>query len=459
MLSSLSQTTMTLLVNRCSLVDRLNKKCRQSASVARSHISIACIYCKAVQNGLQVQVSISSVAERLRWMERYKNIRRVMILTGDVGSLTVILSGIPRLIRCRIDTLAIPRIADPNGDWPVLNVILSLAVRVRRIVVDSLTRTNPYSPDDLLDLMDISPAQSTVSSRLDSFDPIIKIASVKLDSNTVSSSRLNVLSIHGDCQGEVVVNCPALVELKSVVPITHLFCPNLLLLEICELPDSIVSIQLPNLSRLSVGKANSSILYELKNISPSLKYLRITELTDECLITANFPSSLTTLSIYSVGAQQARIVFDGSLRLKRLIMRCRGMVGTLPDSLHMLQVKELALCEIAHCRHLRILSYTSITDETEWPNTLTELRVSINKQYKLPQVLPSNLKVFIIASTLDIRFSWSIHTLNILEAPVELTPEQISQFRGYGIKCNNRKQELEALQTKNQRRILIHCRA
>lgn len=470
-LTSRSPLIMTSLVNRCSLIDRLNRRLQTMASSLRTYAAIGQEDHLHKERPIPGRMTVSK--EDLEWLVRYRTIRHLRIVLGDAprNDISRILLAVPRVVRCRLEAISIvDDKTNPIRDELIhsFESVLELCPRARDVRMSNTSMYphsdicyyNPYSDTDILDMMGcVSVVEHCSSSELAALDPIVKIANTTLDTDVVSNGRIDSLCIARDfrnySQRDLTINCSSLTLLQTEShSISNLFCPNLLLMNVNKLSDSIECVQLHRLVTLYVGEISCSLLHKLKDIAPSLKSLVVYDLIGSCFITSELPSSLTRLAIDNP-EQDVRILFDGSLHLTDLELECCGISGTLPSTLVNLRVYTLALCEIAHCYHLKSLSYVQIRDETEWPSSLTSLTVSV-KNYRLPSTLPIGLKELRVYDngTPAIDFYYSVDTLDVLDVQVELNPTQLRQFRGHTLRCRNKKQDLDGLRTDNERRIV-----
>ena len=257
-----------------------------------------------------------------------------------------------------------------------------------------------------------------------------------------------------------LVDCPYLEVLSSCGEVRGLICPNLIRLELPMLPNLPSALaSLRTLILEDVGE-NSS-LYDLSKSTPSLKSLIVGELTLLCVVTHRLPKSLTRLRL--TGPVNTFVILDPDMKLECLSLGPQyGRAGSLPSSLVILELGMLAMCELTHCRHLKKLAYHTAVDEEEWPSSLTGLNIKADS-HRLPRNLPPRLRTLIVfrnnpSSVLFDYFDYFSHNVTNLDDLIvnfSLSIVQLQQFRGSLLVCNNTKDELQEVQTRMPRSIVI----
>lgn len=360
----------------------------------------------------------------LQWMERYTHIRHLVTTHID----TVI--GVPKSIRSGLRTVTI--LHDYNGTLPVHSRCTMLK-RMERFNL-SLVRIGVRPTDLGWDTVDYPPEVCEVSMPVDNVIKNEQTGSLIIDTGSYHPS----------------INCPNIEVIASSIPLGELACPRLVMLEVPTLLD-LSSMVLPSLRMLWLEDVNSDKdLYSLVRSTPSLETLRMTDLTLTAVATHYLPRSLTSLDLE--GPIQSLVILSPCLKLQILLLDgSYNRTGPLPPTLVALKVGKLAMCELTQCPHLRNLSYSAVMDEDEWPLSITELSVRLDGRFTLPAKLPPRLRSLIIELA-GYRYpcpvSYPLSNLNRVAINIQLSPEQLNQFRGRVLICSNPEEELKEMQRK-----------
>lgn len=408
---SLSPVTLSLLINRCNAVDRLDRRLQKQAAQLRTHIHL----------------NAHLRTPNLEWLGRYKRLDHL------IGTFYVVISYIPASVRQAVTTLQLPFTS--GGDHrSILDILASDYPAVMSAKMWSGEIEN--SSVMLYSLGSREESNSTEAI------PSTQIAWMKTREHEITEPNLQTLMlvVVDDDDGPSRLNCENLTILSTgtIDDLSHL--PRLEVLILQSLPN-LDSMTLLHLRSLAVATVMGVDLYQLQRFSPSLTSLSVASMLAVTLLTSRLPRSLTNIDIG--GNDSPRVILDPTLPLLKLRLRACELAGILPPTLIELHTGRLAMIEVSHCHRLKRLTCEPGVYEEEWPSTLTELNVRIKPPYELPSTLPSRLKR--IALWRNGPFPYPLTGLLSVRFNGSFTLEQLGQFRGNLLISNNTEDELNTV--------------
>lgn len=404
------------VIDRCSLVDRLDRRLQKQAIRLRT-----CMWINSYLISLP----------QLDWMNRYQQLRHLIV--GFASA-----SYIPPSVRSAITTLQlsfVPAEANMNaGALTIVAMLYPIATTVEMWseaveVGSSLCVSYSLGSREECDNANVVPTTQ-----------VAWMTSVK---EKVIEHHVRMLIL--DYTGEApVLQCESLVTLHTISISEASRLPQLEVLVLDYLPEKMNSITLPRLRSLHIRSAGVTDLelYRLQRFSPSLKSLQVESMLAVTLLTSRLPHTLTEL--YIDGMDSPRVILDPTLPLTRLGLYQCELAGVLPSTLVDLRTDRLSMSEVSHCHHLKRLTCEPGLCGEEWPSTLTYLNVGIKPPYALPPTLPPRIRHVTIRRT-NATFPYPLTGLLTVRFNGVFTAEQLSQFRGKLLASNNTDDELRAV--------------
>lgn len=383
----LSDSVLTLLVNRCCLTDRLSRRLHDRSSLLRTYIGL---------------IRTSST----QFTDRYIGLTTLDILSPSYyyNILMRSVESLSHTTRSRITRL----IGITSSD-NLVELFPSLQPTSNRPLRSTYEWDGKgQAPEDITRANLSFPPGHNVFSHS-------SVRSINLTQHWTSNTRLNcpklkyLYILHGgECD---VSSCSSLSVLHQ---------------RSCTISSYPKSLTVLHVHKMKLCDAYNTDL-------PLLKELQIDELekTNTDLVhVGRFPRSLTHLCLYS---SPNVLILAGDSNLTSLTTGCD--IESLPSSLVRLESGLSPGEAIRQCTRLRELTCTySESSVVIWPSSLTKILIHVRSEEPIawPSTLPPYLRVLTMDAAYYIRVKipteWRFNTLTKLDVRSNLTPDQINSI-------------------------------
>lgn len=428
----LSDSILTLLIHRCVLIDRLNRRLHHRSSLLRTYVGL-------------IEMPSKPFTDRYVSL----NTLRMSDFCGYVRFATD--SLLP--IHCFVG---------------IENLGHDTRMRVARVLLCSETRTQSI----MRAVEDAFPSATIVGRALIDTSMLYSGDGTEVPEN-ISHATLYYVQSNTTFRHNTVKGMRLQQSSKCETSETRLECPQLKHLAIhcwdglCDISScsALATLVQRSCTVTSYPKSLTSLwLHSMRVVDaykldlPLLKELQVDVLESDnsgTIDVSKLPLSLTTLEVYSRDCSSLRAE---NSNLLELFTSCP--IQSLPSSLTSLNSVWYTQ-EVKKCPRLKTL-VCGVKSGMTWPDSLTALQLEVREEVTWPTALPSHLRVLAI-STLEnsvrIPEEWRFNTLVEMDVNAYLTTDQINSISCVEFAIKNPEAEWKHLIAGAQRRRNGMCNA